>query len=100
TKLAGEQRCDLYHHEFGLPYTALRYFTVYGPRQRPDMAFHRFMRAAILDEPLPLYGDGSQTRDFTFVTDLVEANIAAMTYDKHDTVFNVGGVETASVKEV
>lgn len=100
TKLAGEQLCHLYYHEFGVPYTALRFFTVYGPRQRPDMAFHRFMRAALLDEPLPLYGDGTQTRDFTYVSDLVQAIVAAMSYGKHDTVFNVGGVETASVNEV
>ena len=100
TKLAGEQLCHVYYREFGVPYTALRFFTVYGPRQRPDMAFHRFMRAALLDEPLPVYGDGTQTRDFTYVSDLVQAVIAAMHYAKHDTVFNVGGVETASVNEV
>jgi len=100
TKLAGEQLCHVYHHEFGVPYTALRYFTVYGPRQRPDMGFHRFMKAALFDEPLPVYGDGEQTRDFTYVSDLVQANVAAMTYGVHGTVFNVGGVETASVNEV
>ncbi|HZG56431.1 NAD-dependent epimerase/dehydratase family protein [Paenibacillus sp.] len=100
TKLAGEQLCHIYHHEFGVPYTALRYFTVYGPRQRPDMGFHRFMRAALFDEPIPVYGDGNQTRDFTYVSDLVRANVAAMRYGKHGTVFNVGGVETASVNQV
>ncbi|TLS53477.1 NAD-dependent epimerase/dehydratase family protein [Paenibacillus antri] len=100
TKLAGEQLCHVYHHEFGVPYTALRFFTVYGPRQRPDMGFHRFMKAALFDEPLPLYGNGEQTRDFTYVSDLVQANVAAMTYGVHGTVFNVGGVETATVNDV
>ena len=100
TKLAGEQLCHVYYSQFGVPYTALRYFTVYGPRQRPDMGFHRFMKAALLGEPIPVYGDGNQTRDFTYVADLVAANVAAMHYRKHGTVFNVGGVETASVNEV
>ena len=57
---------------------ALRYFTVYGPRQRPDMAFHRLVRGLLLDEPFPLYGDGSQSRSFTYVTDVVQANLAAL----------------------
>lgn len=100
TKLAGEQLCSVYYRQYGVPYTALRYFTVYGPRQRPDMGFHRFMRAAWFDEPLTVYGDGEQTRDFTYISDLVEATIAAMHYPKHGTVFNVGGVETASVNSV
>lgn len=100
TKLAGEQLCYVYYKQYGVPYTALRYFTVYGPRQRPDMGFHRFMRAAWFDEPLTVYGDGEQTRDFTYISDLIEANIAAMHYPKHGTVFNVGGVETASVNSV
>ncbi|AOZ91960.1 NAD-dependent epimerase/dehydratase family protein [Paenibacillus crassostreae] len=100
TKLAGEHLCSLYYKQYGLPYTALRYFTVYGPRQRPDMGFHRFMKAAILDQPLTIYGNGQQTRDFTYISDLVEGNIQAMNYKNHGTVFNIGGVETASVNEV
>lgn len=100
TKLAGEHLCSLYHKQYGLPYTALRYFTVYGPRQRPDMGFHRFMKAAVLDQPLSIYGNGDQTRDFTYISDLVEGNIRAMNYTKHGTVFNIGGVETASVNDV
>src|SRR5690606_7233034 len=63
TKLAGEQLCSLYYRQYGIPFTALRYFTVYGPRQRPDMGFHRFMKAALLNQPLTIYGDGEQTRD-------------------------------------
>lgn len=65
TKLAGEHLCSIYYKQYGIPFTALRYFTVYGPRQRPDMGFHRFMKAAILDQPLTIYGNGEQTRDFT-----------------------------------
>ena len=76
TKLAAESLCRLYHDNHGVRATALRYFTVYGPRQRPDMAFHRFCRAALAGEPLTVYGDGSQTRDFTFVADVVEATRA------------------------
>lgn len=100
TKLAGEQLCALYHKQYGLPYSALRYFTVFGPRQRPDMGFHRFMKAALLDQSLTVYGNGEQTRDFTYVSDVVEANISAMSLRKHGNVFNIGGVERASVNEV
>lgn len=100
TKLTGEQLCALYHKQYGVPFTALRYFTVYGPRQRPDMGFHRFMKAAVLEQPLTIYGNGNQTRDYTYVSDVVTANIYAMGYDKHGTIFNVGGVETASVLAV
>lgn len=100
TKLAGEQLCYLYYKQYGVPYTALRFFTVYGPRQRPDMGFHRFMKAALKNEPLTIYGNGEQTRDFTYVSDLVAANVSAMNYGLHGTVFNVGGVETASVNDV
>src|SRR5262249_28096538 len=66
TKLAAEHLCHLYYVNHGVPAVSLRYFTVYGPRQRPDMAFHRFLRAAIADEPIVVYGDGEQTRDFTY----------------------------------
>ncbi|MBP1990977.1 NAD-dependent epimerase/dehydratase family protein [Paenibacillus eucommiae] len=100
TKLAGEHICAIYHKQYGLPYTALRYFTVYGPRQRPDMGFHRFMKAALLEEPLTVYGNGEQTRDFTYISDVVAANINAMNYKKHGNVFNIGGVETASVNDI
>jgi UDP-glucose 4-epimerase len=71
SKLAAEQLCYLYFSNYGVPTVSLRYFTVYGPRQRPDMGFHKFLRATILGEPITLYGDGDQTRDFTFVSDAV-----------------------------
>lgn len=92
TKLAAERLCWLYHQNFGVPVTALRYFTVYGPRQRPDMAFHKFFKAAIFDEAIDIYGDGQQTRDFTFISDAVAANLAAATVaEAVGEVFNIGG---------
>ena len=78
TKLAAEHLCTAYAHNHGLPTIALRYFSVYGPRQRPDMAHHRLIEAALTGEPFPLYGDGSQIRDFTFVRDVVEAHLLAV----------------------
>jgi UDP-glucuronate 4-epimerase len=77
TKLAGEHLCRLYAANHGLSTVALRYFTVYGPRQRPDMAFHRLIEGALDQQPFPLYGDGSQLRDFTYVGDVVRANVLA-----------------------
>ncbi len=101
TKLAAERLCGLYHKNFGVPFVALRYFTVYGPRQRPDMAFHKFYKAAIEDEAIPVYGDGLQTRDFTFVSDAVAANLAAATVkDAVGEIFNIGGGSRVVLKEV
>ena len=100
TKLAGEALCLLYGANYGLPVVCLRYFTVYGPRQRPDMAFHRFLRAALAGEPIDVYGSGTQTRDFTFVSDAVAANLAAAAYDGAETVFNVGGGSRVSLNHV
>jgi UDP-glucose 4-epimerase len=79
---------------------SLRYFTVYGPRQRPDMAFHKFLRAAIVGEPITVYGDGEQTRDFTFVSDAVEANVAAALRGVPGRVYNIGGGSRVSVNHV
>jgi nucleoside-diphosphate-sugar epimerase len=100
SKLAGEQLCYLYHVNFGLPTVSLRYFTVYGPRQRPDMGFHRFLRATILGEPITVYGDGEQTRDFTFVADAVGATIAAATRGVPGRVYNIGGGSRVSINQV
>jgi nucleoside-diphosphate-sugar epimerase len=100
TKLAAEHLCRLYHVNFGLPTVSLRYFTVYGPRQRPDMGFHKFLRAVILDEPVTVYGDGEQTRDFTFVSDIVEANVAAAARGAPGGVYNIGGGSRVSVNQV
>jgi UDP-glucose 4-epimerase len=99
TKLAAEHLCHLYNTNFGVPTVSLRYFTVYGPRQRPDMAFHKFIRAMLHDEPFPLYGDGEQTRDFTFISDAVEANLLAVD-GPPGRVFNVGGGSRVTVNQV
>lgn len=99
TKLAAEQLIDLYRLNYGLRAAALRYFTVYGPRQRPDMAFNIFIRAALRGETLSIYGDGSQTRDFTFIEDIVEANSRAAVYDGDEYVFNAGGGSRVTLKE-
>jgi UDP-glucose 4-epimerase len=100
TKLAAEQLCHLYSVNFGVPVVSLRYFTVYGPRQRPDMAFNRFLRATLRNETLVLYGDGEQTRDFTFVSDVIDANLAAAEKGVPGRVYNVGGGSRVSVNEV
>jgi nucleoside-diphosphate-sugar epimerase len=100
TKLAAEQLCYLYSVNHGVPATSMRYFTVYGPRQRPDMGFHRFIRAAIHDQPITLYGDGEQTRDFTFVTDAVAATVAAGERGKPGRAYNIGGGSRVSINHV
>lgn len=101
TKLAGEHLCALYAKNFGVPTVALRYFTVYGPGQRPDMAFTRFTKAAIRGEEIVVYGSGEQVRDFTYVDDVVDANLLAATGDvKPGAVFNVAGGTHSSVNEV
>lgn len=100
TKLAAEGLCLLYAANHGVPVTCLRYFTVYGPRQRPDMAFHRFIRAALSGTPAEVYGSGAKTRDFTFVDDAVAANLAAMDYDGPAAVFNVAGGSRVSIDSV
>ena len=100
TKLAAEHLCHLYFANYGLPAVSLRYFTVYGPRQRPDMGFHRFIRAALGDDAIALYGDGEQTRDFTFVSDAVEATIAAGLSGVPGRVYNIGGGSRVSVNHV
>ena len=100
TKLAAEQLCHLYFVNEGVPAVSLRYFTVYGPRQRPDMGFHQFLRATLLDQPITVYGDGEQTRDFTFVHDAVAANVAAATRSIPGRVYNIGGGSRVSINEV
>jgi nucleoside-diphosphate-sugar epimerase len=100
TKLAAEHLCNLYHANHGVPCVSLRYFTVYGPRQRPDMAFHRFVRAALTSQPITLYGDGEQTRDFTFVADAAAATATAATRGIPGRVYNIGGGSRVSVNHV
>lgn len=100
TKLAAEHLCRLYTTEHGLPTVSLRYFTVYGPRQRPDMAFHKFIRAILTDQPITIYGDGEQSRDFTYVGDIVAANLAAMHHGRAGGFYNLGGGTRVTVNEV
>jgi nucleoside-diphosphate-sugar epimerase len=100
TKLAAEHLCHLYFANYRVPTVSLRFFTVYGPRQRPDMAFHRFIRAALTGQPITLYGDGEQTRDFTFVSDIVAANLAAGDRGTPGAVYNIGGGSRVTVNEV
>jgi nucleoside-diphosphate-sugar epimerase len=100
SKLAAEHLCWLYWRSYGLPTVSLRYFTVYGPRQRPDMAFHRFLKGALRGEEITLYDDGEQTRDFTFVSDVVAANLAAAERAEGGEVFNIGGGSEVSINHV
>jgi UDP-glucose 4-epimerase len=100
TKLAAEQLCHLYYVGHSVPTVSLRYFTVYGPRQRPDMAFRRFLSAAVKGAPVTQYGDGRQTRDFTFVADAVTATVSAATRGKPGGVYNIGGGTRVELIEV
>ncbi len=101
TKLCSEQLVMAYRRAAGVDARCVRYFTVYGPRQRPDMAFSRFIEAAMLGEAIDLYGDGEQTRDFTFVADAVDATVkAGQVVDPGDAIFNVGGGSNGSVRRV
>jgi len=100
TKLAAEHLCHLYWANFGVPTVSLRFFTVYGPRQRPDMAFHKFIRAALEGRPISLYGDGGQTRDFTYIADIVAANLAAGDRGTPGAVYNIGGGSRVSLLDV
>jgi UDP-glucuronate 4-epimerase len=101
TKLAAEHLCGVYARNWGVPTVSLRYFTVFGPRQRPDMAMHRLIEAALSGASFPLFGSGAQVRDFTFVGDIVAANQLAATSDvPHGTVLNVAGGGAMSMTEV
>jgi nucleoside-diphosphate-sugar epimerase len=100
TKLAAENLSFVYRHNFGLPVTVLRYFTVYGPRQRPDMAFHRFMEALSADREIEIFGDGEQTREFTYVSDAVDGTVKAASADVVGRVINLGGGSRVSVNRV
>jgi UDP-glucuronate 4-epimerase len=101
TKLSGEHLCRIYHVNHGLEAVSLRYFTVFGPRQRPDMAFNIFCRKALRDEEIEIYGDGQQTRDFTFVADVVAATrAAAVAAIEAGGAYNIGGGLRGSLRDV
>ena len=100
TKLAAEHLTHLYTRNYAIPVVSVRYFTVYGPRQRPDMAFSRFMQALAAGEDIEVFGDGEQTRDLTYVSDAVEGTIKASTADVVGQVFNLGGGSRVTVNQV
>jgi len=91
TKLAAENLCFLYYKNYGVPCVSLRFFTVYGPGQRPDMAFHKFFKSIAQDKEITVYGDGQQTRDFTFIDDIIEAIVSSIESGKAGEAYNVGG---------
>ncbi|RLJ06988.1 MAG: UDP-glucose 4-epimerase [Candidatus Aenigmatarchaeota archaeon] len=98
TKLAAENLCVLYYKNYGIPVVSLRYFTVYGPRQRPDMAFHKFIKAVLEEKAITIYGDGNQTRDFTYVSDAVNATVLGMKGEPGE-IYNIGGGSRISVNK-
>jgi UDP-glucose 4-epimerase len=100
TKLASEHLCSLYATQFDVPVTAVRYFTVYGPRQRPDMAFNKFIRSMMSGESISVFGDGLQTRDFTFVEDAVTGTLQAGLEGPVGAVMNIGGGSRVALAEV
>ncbi|MDW7761047.1 MAG: NAD-dependent epimerase/dehydratase family protein [Acidobacteriota bacterium] len=100
TKLSAEQLCFLYFKNYGVPTVSLRFFTVYGPGQRPDMAFHKFFKALGREEAIPVFGDGRQTRDFTFIDDIVAANLAAVERGRPGETYNIGGGHRETLADV
>lgn len=100
TKLAAENLCRIYAENFNLPVTMLRYFTVYGPRQRPDMAFMRFIIKSILKQPITIYGNGNQKRNFTYIDDVIDATISSMDVVNHGEIINIGGEVVISINKI
>jgi UDP-glucuronate 4-epimerase len=100
TKRTGELLCFNYHHLYGLRTSCLRFFTVYGPAQRPEMAIHKFTDLLARGKAVPLYGDGSSRRDYTFVDDIVEGVVAAMDLAPGFEIFNLGGAETTALADL
>ncbi|MEM3485258.1 MAG: GDP-mannose 4,6-dehydratase [Candidatus Methanomethyliaceae archaeon] len=99
SKLAAEHLCALYHDNFGVPVVLLRYFSVFGPRQRPDMAFYRFIRSIVRGDPIEVYGDGEQIRDFTYVLDVTTATIQAARVGNTFAIYNIAGGCMATINE-
>ena len=100
TKLAAEHLMCLYASEFDVPTVSLRYFTVFGPRQRPEMAFYRFIEAGLTGGTIELYGDGEQSRDFTYIDDIVNANVLAAERGRPGAVYNIGGGSVTTINKV
>lgn len=100
TKISGEALCHVYHHLYGLKATVLRFFTVYGPRQRPEMAIHKFVRAIWNDEPVTIYGDGSARRDYTYVSDIIGGILAALEGPWRFEIINLGDSRATSLSNL
>jgi UDP-glucuronate 4-epimerase len=100
TKRAGELLCWTYHHLFGIPTACLRFFTVYGPRQRPEMAIAKFVRAVLAGKPIPFYGDGTTRRDYTYIDDIVQGVVAALDRCAGYEIYNLGESQTTSLSEL
>lgn len=101
TKGAGELLCHTYSHLYGIRCICLRFFTVYGPRQRPDLAIHKFARLISEGKPIPVFGDGTTRRDYTYVDDIIDGVVAAISYDKSDyDVINLGESRTVELREL
>jgi len=101
TKLSGEMAGHVYHKLYSLPFIALRFFTVYGPGQRPDLAIHRFTKAILNDVPITMFGDGSTSRDYTYVDDIVQGVLSAIKYDQSSfEIINLGNNYAVSLKEL
>jgi UDP-glucuronate 4-epimerase len=100
TKKAGELICHTYHHLFGIPITCLRFFTVYGPRQRPDLAIHKFARLIEAGKPIPIYGAGSYVRDFTYIDDIIDGTMAAIDKCAEYHIYNLGESRPIKVSDL
>jgi UDP-glucuronate 4-epimerase len=100
TKRAGELLCYTYHHLYGLPVTCLRFFTVYGPRQRPEMAIHKFTRLIDSGRPVPVFGDGSSRRDFTYISDAVQGVVRALATPQPYEILNIGESQTTQLRDL
>ncbi len=100
TKLAAENLCYLYSKNYGVPTLSLRFFTVYGPGQRPDMAFHKFFKSTFENQPITVFGTGEQTRDFTYIDDIVDAIFACTTRGQTGETYNLGGGNRKILKDL
>jgi UDP-glucuronate 4-epimerase len=100
TKRAGELHCFTHHHLYGIPTTCLRFFTVYGPRQRPEMAIHKFVRHALEGRPIPFFGDGTTRRDYTYIDDIVDGVVRAIDACDGYEIYNLGESQTTSLAEL
>ncbi len=100
TKIAGEMLCHTYHHLYALPITCLRFFTVYGPRQRPDLAIHKFVRLMEAHSPIPIFGDGATARDYTYIDDIVDGVLRSLDRCDGFHVYNLGGAHPVTLADL